>query len=556
MSISLLFNEENIKEENLNQTINYIKGVYRALGYDIDRVDWMVRRLPEDVIILFTPYLKNGKPARKLVPYERRLLELEKWGNWYCLGGREERLGSIIPLAMEKANLSSEFLNETGLGMLMLSPEVSQDDYEHLIQIGEGLVSKKVVRYSPETNYDAIIAVELLVLKGGTIIPSSPSSSEEVFSGELNKGEIYCILPEDYTMDRLKEGVRLIKKGRLPEEHFSGRWNRLSPNAPLEDVYERSLINHVVGVLAYFQLSKDYPYLAPSIYDVYIGSFYEIVAPIATVEQKIQYNFYLHQLYREYEEGWKIIQYENHSDLIVKRFAYEKISELVFCPKTPMAADNWYAPKFLLVFKPEKILDEDDLQDEQEELEDLLRRQPELLGPNKEKRCFINCGLEKSLCCVDTRMKERLVPEDLVDFGEVLEITPQEEEKLLRMDFGLRGYFSLGGVLKGLFKNPPVPPPLSSYNIEGEGGKEGKVLTVKKEANMLLYMIKTKEGDIPILTRDQQEVLEKDYEDQLFLLWEEGHLLTPWGYAMLDKQYPTQNINPEQCSGGQCLLQF
>jgi len=286
-----------------------------------------------------------------------------------------------------------------------------------------------------------------------------------------------------------------------------------------------------------------------------------------------------------------LVEYQNNTDLILKRFAYEKYSELVFVPKTPISEYDFFAPNYILVFGSH-VLSEEEIQREKKELEMLIRRRPELLGPDREKRCLANCGLERSVCCIDVLLplpdlrtnkakdqkliksnkgkhshhsvfndendneenlslrsgKEksmiRLENRDLEAKMNILgSLSLADKERLLHMEKGLQGYFSVGGVLKGLYSSPPLPL-IYSQSVNGGNNDEVNVKVINLEANILLYTLEfpsqEKMTTLPLFTSSMalpqgiKMGIQDDMRKEILALWRSGELMTPWRYALLN----------------------
>lgn len=613
-----------LKPTDFRTSMIYIQGVYKSLGMSVN-VKFMVRSgIPtlymsgkaETQIVVFTPYMeKSGAAPRKLTFREKSLIDLDQWHKWYFLGfsnsNSNQKEGSLIPYAVQKNNISPEYLKKSESGCYFLSPElVAENDLlaYKIISLAEIMASEGVLNLSFNNYNDFLLLEQLLALKGGKLL-SKPinqyergkndclnidSQYNELISGGsqlVASVQVYCQLPDDYDQTQLKIAMGRIKAGTLPLERYSGFWNLLPINITVGEIYRRKMIFHLLGTLAYVKLAEKYPYLAYLIYEVKVNGLLEIMAPIATLEQKIEYEIILKNIFQEYSvDNFFLVEYQNNTDLILKRFAYEKYSELVFVPKTPISEYDFFAPNYILVFGSH-VLSEEEIQREKNELEMLIRRRPELLGPDREKRCLANCGLERSVCCVDILLplpaitnkakNQKLIKHnkgkhshhsvfnDDDDNGENLSLRSGKEksmirlenrdleakmnilgslsltdkERLLHMEKGLQGYFSVGGVLKGLYSNPPLPL-IYSQSVNGENNDEVNVKVINLEANILLYALEffgqEKMTTLPLFTSSMalpQSVkmgIEDDMRKEILALWKSGELMTPWRYALLN----------------------
>lgn len=627
-----------LKPTDFRTSMIYIQGVYKSLGMSVN-VKFMVRSgIPtlymsgkaETQIVVFTPYMEKSRAApRKLTFREKSLIDLDQWHKWYFLGfsnsnsnGKE---GSLIPYAVQKNNISPEYLKKSDEGCYFLSPElVAENDLlaYKIISSAEIMASEGVLNLSFNNYNDFLLLEQLLALKGGKLL-SKPINQYErekndcldfgshnnelisggsQFDGSVSESvQVYCQLPDDYDQTQLKIAMGRIKAGTLPLERYSGFWNLLPINITVGEIYRRKMIFHLLGTLAYVKLAEKYPYLAYLIYEVKVNGLLEIMVPIATLEQKLEYEIILKNIFQEYSvDNFFLVEYQNNTDLILKRFAYEKYSELVFVPKTPISEYDFFAPNYILVFGSH-VLSEEEIQREKNELEMLIRRRPELLGPDREKRCLANCGLERSVCCVDvllplpdirtnkaknqnrdkdqkliengktaesgkyskgkhshhsvfnddielTRSKEksmiRLENRDLEAKMNILgSLSLADKDRLLHMEKGLQGYFSVGGVLKGLYNNPPLPL-IYSQSVNGGNNDEVNVKVINLEANILLYALEffgqEKMTTLPLFTSSMalpQSIkmgIEDDMRKEILALWKSGELMTPWRYALLN----------------------
>ena len=477
------------REHPIAKIKDYITEFYRGLGYKIDRIEMTERAFTKIHVLLFRPYLRNGKLARNLSLREKGKLALESWYDHYCLGSNP-----IMPLALQLANVAGEFMAETKAGIFMLDPEVTPEQYKTIIEMAETLRSRNIVLYRSPNPQDLLAAMEYLKLNGGNLISNYDPES------------FFVELPPHLDLGQLKRAVSRIRAGKLPLESFTGHWNILDPNPTLHALYERNVVLHAIAILAYKELVREFPYLGPSIYEVRVGNHFDIQAPISRAQERGQYEFYLNYLFENYPmENWSLIPYQGRRDLIVKRFAYEKRSPLVLVPKTPMAGDSWYAPDLILVYQLQETLDDDTLYDEQIELERLLQGEDVCVLPGG------GCDIEKNICCISKKGK-KIFPEDMGRLEEkgLIEgrndLTPMEEERLLKMEFGLRGFFRLGGVLKGLFNDPPLADGVKGLR-DGKNGKNGKI--EKIERDIVLYMLRMEDGrEIPILSEEEQRQIE------------------------------------------------
>ena len=564
---SIKYNSEGKDEKNhqIKKGVQFIKDFYSALGYNVEVVESILRELGGKTFIEYTPILKNGYEPRNLTIGEKYDLNLDKWGEYCFLGFRGRGKGALIPLAARKCSTPPELLRETYSGMFLIKEEKLAMQILEMVDI---LHQKNVVLYTSSVGmHDILLFLEFLLLKGG--FPLDAPSLSYTSCGTPTY-QFYVQLPPHYpTLHKAKNAIRLIKQGFLPYEIFSGFWIPFPPNAPMDEIRQRIRWFTTIAVISYQTLCKKYSYLAPLIYDVFVDSLYQINAPLATLTQYNEYKKILQHNFKKYPlDNWVSIPYHSVKDLLVKRFAYEKFTEIVFAP------DN----ERIMIYTEKAFipLTKEEEEEEQKELEYLLKKQKPLPSPSyssssyssssyssilkngkreregkREIRCLENCGLERSLCCIDTD-EFRLEPLDLEN--EVLELSMEQEEKLARMEWGVRGYFSLGGVLKGLFQEPPLPSPLPNES------KGKKIIDKTVEGNILLYLIQTEDGrEIPILNREMEMKMEgrrgnNIIEGETIEMWNQGDLLTPWGRAMLEYGMESVSLKPELCEGGQCLL--
>lgn len=534
------FERKDELNKQIKSAVQFIKDFYSELGYEIYSVNSILRRVGDKKMIEYEPLLKSGFQPRNLTVGEKYDLNLDKWSKYRFLGFRGKGKGKLIPLAARKCAIPPELLKETETGMFLIEDEKMAIQIQMMV---DSLFQSNVTLYSSSSigsvgMHDILLFLEYLLLKGGYPI-NVPSLSQTSCGNPVY--QFYVQLPPFCpTLHKAKEGIRLIRQGFLPYETFSGFWSPFPPNSTIDEIKHRIRWFQTIAVISYQTLCKKYSYLAPLIYDVYVDSLYQINAPLATLTQHNEYKKLLEHNFGAYPlDFWTPISYHSIKDLLVKRFAYEKLAEIVFVP------DN----EFIMVYNKDAFLpiEDKELEREQKELEFWVKRQGSLKSPSGEERCLENCGLERSLCCID-RGNQRIEPIDLEE--ELLEISLEEEEKLQRMEWGLKGYFSIGGVLKGLFQDPPLPPSLSEY--KGERGS--KLVDKKVEGNLLLYLIQTEDGrEFPVLN-SLSSLPGNGREEETLEVWNQGDLLTPWGRAMLEHGMETVSLKPELCEGGKCLL--
>lgn len=523
MIITQTFPSNRIIDENeLRRSKIFIKGIYKSIGYIVERISTITRvGLPIQYVdsdenkcqlVQFFPYLKNGKKARKLTSREYASLDLNLWEGWHFLGSKN----SLIPLALKHSNISPSFVEISEDGFYMLSPNVGDEEALQILEIEESLYLKGVRRFTTKYSYDFVTALELLLMKGGSVVSFPSLLQTNTCKNKDEQYEFYCVLPEDYDMYKFETMIREIHEGRLPIESFTGFWNFHTSNVSINEIYSRRLVIHSIALLAYKRLSEEHSYLAPFIYYVTIGSYGEVRAPIVSLLQKLKFRDYLKFYFEQLPyEDWTIVPYENKSDLIVKRFIYEKFSEFVLAPNTLFAVHSTVEPpNFLIVYGEFGHINSDDFKEYKQELEELVS-----FNKSKEEICLPNCNLEKSICCIKVGNK-RIEPSDLNE--NVFELSPLEEETLLKMDYGLRGYFKVGEILKGLLSEPPL-------NLFYE---ENFKANVDMQINFLLYLLTNEE--IPVLNDQEREVLEADLKDQIKLL---NGDMNVWKYAFINDSH-------------------